>query len=179
MFPFLRMIIQLITFRNKPKLGAFDTHVSYHRCMPWDLDAFGELNNGRTLTLYDLGRLPLGFRTGMWRALRENRWASTMAGATVRYRRRIRAFDKIEMHSRLIGWDARFMYIEQAMRVRGQVAGQIIYRAATTDANGIVPMARVVAAMAPGETSPPLPDWVQAWIASEDMRPWPPQIMES
>jgi len=24
------------------------------------------------------------------------------------------------------------------------------------------------------EDSPPLPDWVQAWIAAEDARPWPP-----
>ena len=26
------------------------------------------------------------------------------------------------------------------------------------------------------QPSPALPDWVQAWIAADAMRPWPPQV---
>ena len=33
---------------------------------------------------------------------------------------------------------------------------------------------RVVAALAPGATSPEIPDWIAAWIAAEAKRPWPP-----
>ena len=41
---------------------------------------------------------------------------------------------------------------------------------------GIVPPAQVVRAMGQDIVSPPLPDWVQAWIAAEGARPWPPVL---
>ena len=58
MYPFLRMFKEMARASRMPPLGLFDTHVSHHLCWPWDLDPWVELNNGRTLTLYDLGRLP-------------------------------------------------------------------------------------------------------------------------
>ena len=63
MYPFLRLAYQLFVTRNAPPIAPTDTHVSHHRCWPWDLDMFLELNNGRTLTIYDLGRVP-GARRG-------------------------------------------------------------------------------------------------------------------
>ena len=65
MYPVVRMFWQLWKHRNDPKLGFNDEHVSSHLCLPWDIDIWMELNNGRTLTLYDLGRIPLGQRTGL------------------------------------------------------------------------------------------------------------------
>ena len=50
MYPWFRMAKELWKFR-KTRLGPFETHVSTHRCWPWDIDPFMELNNGRTLTL--------------------------------------------------------------------------------------------------------------------------------
>ncbi|WP_425092907.1 thioesterase family protein [Tropicimonas sp. S265A] len=176
MYPFFRLALEVVIHRKSRALGPMDTHVSFHRCWPWDLDVFAELNNGRTLTIYDLGRLPFGMRAGLFRVLRKNAWGLTMAGAAVRYRRRIRLFDRIEMRSRVIGWDARFMYVEQSMSVRGQVAGHIVYRSAVTDAEGLVPPQRVADQIAPGLHTPALPDWVKAWVEAEDLRPWPPEI---
>jgi hypothetical protein len=133
-----------------------------------------ELNNGRTLTLLDLGRLPLARRVGLMAALRAQRWGLTMAGVTVRYRRRVRMFHRFEIRSRCVGWDERFIYIEQAMWRRDECANHALYRSAVTDANGIVPPARVMAAMGLEAVSPPLPGWVREWIAAEAHRPWPP-----
>lgn len=175
MYPFLRLFKEIFVTRNQPPLGLWDTHVSYHRCWPWDLDGFLELNNGRTLTLYDLGRLPLGQRAGLLGALRKNRWGLTMAGAVVRYRRRVRAFQKIEMRSRALCFDARFIYIEQSMwAASGECTSHVVYRSAVTDQNGIVAPACVMEAMGQKVTSPQMPDWIVQWIAAEDQRPWPP-----
>ena len=102
MYPFLRLIKEVLKFRKAPKLGFGNVHVSHHMCMPWDLDPWIELNNGRTLTLYDLGRIPLAARSGLLNVLKERGWGMTMAGACVRYRRRIRMFERIEMHSRAL-----------------------------------------------------------------------------
>lgn len=174
MYPFLRMAKELWKFRNAPTLSLLGTHVSTHRCWPWDLDPWVELNNGRTLTLYDLGRIPLGIRTGLKQVLLANRWGLTVAGNTVRYRRRVRAFDPVTIHSRCIGWDHRFLYIEQSMWKGDDCTSHQVIRSAVTSPDGIVAPARVLAALGQPVDSPALPDFVQAWIAAEDRRPWPP-----
>lgn len=175
MYPFLRMIKEMWKFRKAPPLGLTEAHVSHHICWPWDLDIWVELNNGRTLTLYDLGRIPMALRTGLIHVMRREGWGITVAGNSVRYRRRVRAFDRIEMVSRLIGWDERFFYMEQSMWRKGECTSHMLLRAAVTDRNGIVPTARVAAAMQHDGPSPELPDWVRAWIEADAKRPWPPQ----
>ena len=113
MFPFLRLGKEFIKFRNAGKIAIDGTHISTHICWPVDIDIFGELNNGRTLTLYDLGRMIMGHRVGLIKVLKKNGWGLTMAGASVRYRRRVRLFDKVTMKSRAIGRDDKFIYMAQ------------------------------------------------------------------
>jgi hypothetical protein len=38
----------------------------------------------------------------------------------------------------------------------------------------MVPPAEMAVAMGESAESPALPDWVQAWIAADATRPWPP-----
>ncbi|MCQ0969498.1 acyl-CoA thioesterase (plasmid) [Paracoccus sp. TK19116] len=174
MYPFVRFAKEMIKFRSASALGPLDAHVSTHRCWPWDLDPWIELNNGRTLTLYDLGRIPLASRTGLVRILRAKGWGITVAGNSVRYRRRIRAFDRFSMVSRVIGWDHRFVYMEQSMWRDGECCNHMLIRSAVTSKNGIVAPHEVMAALGLAHESPELPAWVQAWIAADAERPWPP-----
>lgn len=174
MYPFARMVKELWINKNAPPLAAFEAHISHHICWPWDLDPWKELNNGRTLTLFDLGRIPLSLRSGLAAALRRRRWGMTAAGSSVRYRRRVRMFHKITMVTRTIGWDARFFYIEQSMWRQGECLNHMLMRSAVVGPGGIVPPAEVAAEMGHAGPSPDLPDWVQAWIAAENLRPWPP-----
>ncbi|WBU52741.1 acyl-CoA thioesterase [Paracoccus sp. SCSIO 75233] len=174
MYPLIRFVKEFVKFRNAPKLGLLDAHISTHICWPWDLDPWIELNNGRTLTLYDLGRLPMASRTGLLRLMRENRWNITVAGNSVRYRRRVRGFDRFTMVTRALGWDSRFIYLEQSMWRKGECCNQMLLRSAVVGPNGILPPAEAVKALGEDPESPELPDWVQAWIAADAQRPWPP-----
>ncbi len=176
MYPYIRMTKSLWRARKAPKMGPCGTYVSHHICWPWDIDMWMELNNGRTLTLYDLGRIPLAQVNGLMAVVRKRQWGMTMAGVVVRYRRRIRAFERFEMRSRLLCWDERFFYLEQSMwKTNGECANHAVYRAAVTDKNGIVRAAQVAEAMNMADaTSPKMPDWVSKWLEAEDARPWPP-----
>ena len=175
MYPYLRLMKEYLRMRGTPPLHPFDTHVSHHLCWPWDIDPWMELNNGRTLTLYDLGRTPLAVRTGVTRVLARQGWGMTVAGSSVRYRRRVRAFDRVTMVSRLIGWDARFLYMDQSMWKGADCTSQALIRSAVTSRAGIVPPADVARAMGHDGASPTLPGWVLAWAEAEATRPWPPE----
>jgi acyl-CoA thioesterase FadM len=174
MYPFVRIAKELWKFRRAEPLPLLGTHVSHHVCWPWDLDPWVELNNGRTLTLYDLGRIPCAHRLGFARVIRAQGWGITVAGVSVRYRRRVRVFDRVEMRTRCVGWDTRFIYTEQSMWRGADCTSQILVRSAITRSTGIVPMAEFLAALGVDMESPPLPGWVAAWIAAEGERPWPP-----
>lgn len=175
MYPFARLAKDFILTRNLPQLHALGTHVSHHRCWPQDIDGFLEMNNGRILTILDLGRTILARRVGLLKALRDNRWGLTMAGVSVRYRRRIRPFVKFRVVSRAVGWDDKFFYLDQSIWVEDQCHVQALYRSAVTDKNGIVKPERVFAAMGFDEASPALPDWIQNWVDADATRPWPPE----
>lgn len=174
MYPFVRLAKEFFKFRNASPLGLTDTHVSHHVCWPWDIDLWMELNNGRTLTIYDLARLPLAKRVGLIKALKDNNWGLTMAGASVRYRRRVLPFQRVEIRSRAVCWDDKFVYLEQSMWRAGECCSHILYRSAVTDKTGIVSPTRVLDKVAPGSPAPEIPGWIAAWIEAEAARPWPP-----
>ncbi len=175
MYPYLRMFKELWKFRNAPSLGALDAHVSYHRIWPQDLDPWRELNNGRTLTLFDLGRIPMARRMGLDRVLAQNGWGLTVAGNSLRYRRRVTLFQRLRQVSRVIGWDDRFIYMEQSFWRGDDCTAHMLLRSAIISKGGMVPPAKMVAALGADMPSPPLPEWAQAWIAGDVLRPWPPE----
>jgi acyl-CoA thioesterase FadM len=176
MFPFIRLFKDVYFARRQPRLKTLtDMHVSHHICWPQDLDLFLELNNGRALTLYDLGRIAMAQRVGLVDALRRERWGLTMAGSHVRFRRRIRGFERFEVRSRAVCWDDKFVYIEQSMWKRdGECASHVLYRAAVTDKGGIVAPPRILAALGQEASSPEMPEWIENWTRAEATRPWPP-----
>jgi len=176
MYPIVRLIKEILKARRQPKIALTGTHVSHHRCWPWDIDMFLELNNGRSLTMYDLGRIPLASRVGLDTVLVKNRWGLTMAGVSVRWRARIKTFQRFEIRSRALGWDDKFIYLDQTMWLAdGRCAGQALNRSAVTDRAGLVPPEKIMSAMGRAEPSPPLPPWVAAWIDADARRPWPPE----
>jgi len=175
MYPVLRFAAALWQARRLPPLPIAGVHRSTHRIWPWDLDPWAELNNGRTLTLYDLGRIPLFARIGVDRVLARRGWNVTVAGVSVRYRRRLVLMQRVEMVSRLAGWDGRFFYIDQSLWSGGECANQMLLRSAVFDRAGIVPAPEVAAACGHPGPSPGLPPWIAAWIAAEGTRPWPPE----
>lgn len=174
MYPFFRLIKTSLQAKRKPKLSYSELSSISFYCHPWDIDMFNELNNGRVLTLYDLGRTDLGVRCDLMATLLKQKWSLVVAGSSVRYRKRVRMFDKITMHTQCVGTDDKWVYLEQSMWVKGQPCSSVLIRSGITSKQGIVPPAQVFEAMGQKKNEDELPLWVREWIDSEQHRPWPP-----
>lgn len=175
MYPIFRMAKELWKFRKSAALSILQPHISTHRVWPWDLDVWFELNNGRTLTLFDLGRIPMAKRMGLDTVARARGWGLTVAGNSTRYRKRVTAFQRLTQVSRVVGWDTRFVYLEQSFWRGEECTTHMLLRNAFISKAGMVPPAEVLAALGQSQPSPPLPEWISDWIAAEAKRPWPPQ----
>lgn len=163
------------TGKRLPKAALLDMHVSTHRVSPLDCDMFFEMNNGRILTIYEFGRFQMAERIGLWALMKKRRWGFAVAGASVRYRKRLVPFERFTQRTRILGWDERFTYIEQGMfKMSGECANHCLFRTAVVANHRAVPMEEVANALGADATSPTLPAWTQAWIAAESQRPWPP-----
>ena len=175
MYPFMRLTKEVAVNRYRPPLAMGDVHVTHLRAWPLDIDPFFDLNNGRILTLMDLGRMGYFVRSGILKVLRKKGWYGTVAGSVVRYRKRITVMQKLELRTRALGWDDRFIYFDQAFWRGDDCCAHAVIRTAITTGKGFVPTSDVARALSYDPVSPPLPVWVRAWDAAEKDRPWPPQ----
>lgn len=177
MYPVRRQIIEVIRCRKLSALTPGEAHVTNMRALPWDIDPFGDLNNGRIMTLTDVGRIGLAQRMGLIRAMRKNRWGLAMAGSAPHYRRRVTMWEKLAFHSRFVGRDERFFFIEQTLYASGEPAFNVICRTVITSKGKIAPPSDVLAALGHENWNPTLPAWVALWAQADSARPWPPEKM--
>ena len=176
MYPVLRLIAVSMKAKRAPGQSWDSVGECRFRAHPTDIDMFAEMNNGRHLTLYDIGRFDLGIKIGLADVLKAKRWGLVVAGTSVRFRKRIRMFDPVVMRTQLVGRDERWFYIEQTMMVRGEACSGALMRTAVTEKGRVVDTERVVEAMGLTEANPVLPQWVVDWTEADKGRPWPPDV---
>jgi len=160
--------------RKMPKVGIYDWHVDTHRAWPWDTDLFGELNNGRILTLFELDRWAVAVRIGMMGHVLKKGIMFPIAGVSIRYRKRIPTWQKYRTQTRFLTYDGRFTYVEQSMWQGDTCMSQMLLRAAIKDKNGTIKPRDFMERLGLGTEQPPMPEWAQNWIEADATRPWPP-----
>lgn len=179
MYPVSRLLLTCLKAKFGKPMQFDEVSVVSFRCRPWDLDMFFEMNNGRILTLYDLGRFDLSIRCGFLAALARRKWGLAVAGSTTQYRKRIRLFDPVVMKTRLASYDEKWIFVEQSMWVRGTPTSAVLLRTCVTNRQGVVPTKDVMAEMKLSDKQQkslkrPLPGWAEKWQQADKERPWPP-----
>ena len=153
----LRMLWVLLTASRRKPLGVFDPSVLRFCVLPNDLDIYGHMNNGRYLTIMDLGRFDLLIRTGLAAAARHHKWTPLVAGLKIRYRRSLTLGQRYTLTTRLAGWDEKWIFIEQQFESRGELAAIALVRGILRGRDGNIPTARLLDLVGWKVPSPPLP----------------------
>lgn len=161
---YFRLLRMILTSTRKRDRGLWDTAVTRWRVQLTDLDAVGHMNNAKYLALMDLGRVDMMMRSGLWKQAQDRGWYMVVAAQTIRYRRSLQPRQRFELHTRIIGTDAKAMYMEQAFRVGADLyAHAVVQVRVLRKEGGSVDSTELLETI--GEPPHPLelPAWVEDW----------------
>ena len=163
MYPLLRIIRVVVKSQFQEKL-SFDTEYTDSVnliVLPQDIDPFMELNNGRYVTLLDLGRFSLGSKVNMASFLKKNNWALTIVGTYNEYRYRLRLFQRFILKTKIIGYDEKWFYFFQKAERKGKSHMASVVKFAYTSKEGLVLPKEVITAMGMKYDPTGLPSWIK------------------
>jgi acyl-CoA thioesterase FadM len=164
---YLRLIWVLLTWRLRGRVGILEASRVSFRVMPHDLDVFLHVNNGRFLTLLDLGRVDAMLRSGLAARLRRRGWYPVVAAATIQFKKSLTLFQKFEVETQVLGWDSKAFFVGQRFLRGGRVVAQAAIRARfLKKSGGTIEPAEIAALAEHDARSPGLPEWVVRWNES-------------
>ena len=77
---------------------------------PNDLDINLHVNNGRYLTLCDLGRIDLFLRLGLAKVMIREKWFPVVGNVTMTFIKPLHLFNRIRISSTVTHWDEKYFY---------------------------------------------------------------------
>ena len=130
--------------------------------LPTDLDILRHMNNGRYLSLFDLGRWDHLIRTGLFDVTSE----------TITFRKSLQLWQRFEVQSRFIGHDEKALFLEHRAVVSGEVYARAIVRARMLRrTGGTVSNEELFAAVGKPDGVPEIDAWVHDWAAASALPP--------
>lgn len=112
---YLRLLRVLLAARFRERIDILngESRVGF-RVLPNDLDLNMHMNNGRYFTIMDLGRIDLIVRCGLFSIMMNKKWMPVVGTTKMSFFRSLSPFQHYTVRTSLIGWDAKWFYIEQA-----------------------------------------------------------------
>lgn len=168
MYVFFRLIRALLRARSAPRQDPRGEFRIKLRVYPNDLDSNLHVNNGRYLTLFDIGRFDLVMRSGLWTVMRKNKWYPVLSGAAIRFKASLEAFETVDLVTRLVYWDEKWIYIEHRLEKGGRVAAKGMVKGIFRGPEGNVAVARLLEGMGLSGVAPAEPESVKRWNHFEE-----------
>lgn len=163
MYVFIRLIYTLIVASFRPRIGFFDNAVTTLRVWPNDLDINLHVNNGRYLTLMDIGRFDLCWRAGLLQAALKRGWLPVIGTAQITFKKSLKPFQKFDLHTKMFWWDEKWFYIEQTFYSGGELYARSLVKGVFRSKGRNVPIKVIAEAMGIDLTFPEPPEVIANW----------------
>lgn len=164
-----RLMLMLLRRPWRKAVNGLETTVVKMRVWPLDLDFNRHVTNGRYFTMADVGRMDYVLRSGAFRVALRHKAAPIVGDVWGKFRRELRLFEAFEIHSRMLGWDDKWVFMEHSFVRNGRVLGVVIMRGVFRSAKGLVHPQEFVREMNLNPQSPELPQWLKDWSESCDV----------
>lgn len=144
---YLRLLILWLGTRTAPGSGRLTASRVRLRVWPNDLDLFAHMNNGRYLTIMDLGRLDIVARSGLSRVMRERGWHAVASAVDIRFLRPLKLWQRYALITEIVDWDEAWFLFEQRFESNGKVSARGFVKAQFRHQRERVPTAATLAAI--------------------------------
>ncbi|MDH5391552.1 MAG: thioesterase family protein [Gammaproteobacteria bacterium] len=151
---YIRLLLILLKSRLRPAMQPLDISVITLRVLLTDLDLNRHMNNGRFLTIMDLGRMDLLKRTGTLKLAIKNKWMPIVGTATIDFQRPLKLWQKYELHSRIYSWDDKWIYLEQTFISNDKLIAKARIKGLLRGKNGNIAPQSLMEAIQPGISRP-------------------------
>jgi acyl-CoA thioesterase FadM len=166
----LRLFVQLFSWRTRKPLQIHEVAKRKFRVWPTDLDIYNHMNNGVFLTLLDLGRYDHGKRTGIWNKWKKIGWYPVVVAENITFRKSLELWQEFTLESKVIGWTDEAFYFEQRFVVNHQIFARAVVRIRFLKrSRGIVTPQEIFSVTPWIGPEPKLPDWVVAWSKASSL----------
>lgn len=137
-----------------------------------DLDVLRHMNNGVYLSLQDLARMDYMIRAQAAPIIRKNNWYPVVASETIRFRKSLHFLQKFQIHTRLISWDEKYIFLEHKFVSHGQVIALGMIRARfLKKSGGTVSPQELLQALNLNTEAPPQPQHLKDWLSADQGHP--------
>lgn len=161
---FLRLLLLFLTYRFRPRCDVLGPSRKRFLVWPPDLDVLFHVNNGVYLSMLDVARVDMLLRSGMAQRLRRAGFYPVVAAETIRFRRSLQLFQAFEVETRIIGWDEKAFIIQHHFLRRDELVAEAVVRARFLKRKGgTVSTHELLTLLGRSDTSPALPEWIDAW----------------
>ena len=164
---FFRLFWTVLHAKIRSKQKVSDEGMTSFVVLPTDLDVLLHMNNGVYCSLMDLGRIDLLIRYGLAAKLSEKNWYPVIVSETIRFKRSLKLLDRFQIVTKTLGWDERYIYLEQKFLRKGQLYSMAIIKVQFLKKNGGTATPAEVVELIGEQSSPPLPKFVNAWTEAE------------
>lgn len=161
-------------FRPRIKLPAGVSTLDFRTGL-LDLDASLHMNNGRYLTIMDLGRLDFMARGGLMKPAIKNRWTPIASAISISFRRELRYGQKFRLYTRLLCWNETLVVMEQVFTLKGgprsgQIAARALFKGGLYNraSRAFVSTQELMTALGISVTSPPQSPEVEAFLKAQE-----------
>lgn len=153
-----RLLEKLESTLNRTHIGPLDEAHVEMRAWPTDLDWTGHVGDERYLEMMKLGRHCLASRMGVLAEMQKRGITAHVAATEVQYLSELEVFECFEMVSRVVGWDDKWLFVEQRfLRCGGRPLAVGLVQLVFKQENETVPPEVVMSYSGQTLAPPPLP----------------------
>ncbi len=172
---YIRLFYMLMASFFKTKIGALDETALRFSVWPNDLDLNGHMNNGRYLTIMDIGRMDYVLRLGLAGYVIRNGYIPVLSSAKIRYRLPLLPFQKYALETRILCWDDKWVFMEHRFVIRGgkkdgavAAVGLVKGSFFSKKTRGTIPTGEIMTAIGITQESPAMPAYIVHWQQAEE-----------
>lgn len=142
-FRFFLLLLKRLFFLKKSDL-FLPVQTSF-RVNPMDLDFNFHVNNGRYLSIMDLGRFDLMLRAGVFWKFLSRGYYPVVVSESIRFLRSLRPFESFRVETQIESWDEKDLFLSQKFISHQKIVamGYIKGRFKQRGRNGSVPTSEI------------------------------------